>query len=404
MKGPLVFLEQAIVNFAMQTLGSKGYTPITTPFFMRKAVMQEVAQLAQFDEELYKVIGKASEDVNDKQIDEKYLIATSEQPLCALHRGERCPVESLPRKYAGYSTCFRQEVGSHGRDTRGIFRVHQFNKVEQFIYCSPEDSWKYFEEMIGAAEQFYQGLDVGYRIVNICSGALNNAASKKFDLEAWFPSGNGNFRELVSCSNCVDYHWKTSMHVGSLVTLVAAVHYFYMREFWVQIGSSPIVYRYIDWSITVPLQMVEFYLILSAVQPNISGGMFWRLLIGTVVMLAAGYCGEAGFVNAWAGFIVGMAGWAFILFEIFAGEAGSVAATGDKVNEHVKTSFSTMRFIVTAGWSIYPLGYVFGYLMGAVDDSSLNLVYNLADSVNKIAFCLAIWQSAKNDTRESAIH
>merc|ERR1712178_541672 len=159
---------------------------------------------------------------------------------------------------------------------------------------------------------------------------------------------------------------------------------------------------YIDWSITVPLQMVEFYLILSAVQPNISGGMFWRLLVGTVVMLAAGYCGEASFVNPWLGFIVGMAGWGYILNEIFLGEAGSVAASGDKVNVHVKASFSTMRFIVTVGWSIYPLGYFFGYLMGGVDDDSLNLVYNLADFVNKIAFCLAIWQSAVNDTREKS--
>jgi len=202
-------------------------------------------------------------------------------------------------------------------------------------------------------------------------------------------------------STAVGLHWKTSMNVGALVTLVAAVHYFYMREFWVQIGSSPIVYRYIDWSITVPLQMVEFYLILSAVQPNIGIGMFWRLLIGTVVMLAFGYCGEAGFISAWVGFIVGMAGWGFILYEIFLGEAGSVAASGDKVGENVKSSFSTMRFIVTVGWSIYPLGYFFGYLMGSVDDDSLNLVYNLADFINKIAFCLAIWASAKKDTRES---
>merc|ERR1712026_605096 len=110
-------------------------------------------------------------------------------------------------------------------------------------------------------------------------------------------------------SNAVGSHWKTSMNVGALVTLVAAVHYFYMREFWVQIGSSPIVYRYIDWSITVPLQMVEFYLILSAVQPNIGVGMFWRLLIGTLVMLAFGYAGEAGLMNAWSGFAVGMCGW-----------------------------------------------------------------------------------------------
>merc|ERR1739842_74616 len=145
-------------------------------------------------------------------------------------------------------------------------------------------------------------------------------------------------------------------------------------------------------------------LILSAVQRNIGGMMFWRLLIGTVVMLAAGYCGEAHFVNAWLGFAVGMAGWFFILFEIFEGEAGKVAATGDKVNEHVKASFQTMRFIVTVGWSIYPLGYVSGYLLGAVNDSALNLVYNLADFVNKIAFCLAIWASAKNDTRESGTH
>jgi len=201
-------------------------------------------------------------------------------------------------------------------------------------------------------------------------------------------------------STAVNYHWKTSLNVGALVTLVAAVHYFYMREFWVQIGTSPIVYRYIDWSITVPLQMVEFYLILAAVQPNLGVGMFWRLLIGTVVMLAAGYIGEAGFINAWIGFIVGMAGWAFILFEIFLGQAGSVARTDEAVSVHVKSSFNTMRIIVTAGWSIYPLGYFFGYLRGSVADSSLNLVYNLADFVNKIAFCLAIWQSAKADTAE----
>jgi len=199
-------------------------------------------------------------------------------------------------------------------------------------------------------------------------------------------------------SYAVSAHWKTSMNVGSLVTLVAGVHYFYMREFWVKIGTSPILYRYIDWSITVPLQMIEFYLILSAVQKNISAGMFWRLLVGTVVMLAAGYMGEAGFVNAWAGFIVGLAGWGFILFEIFMGEAGKVAASGDNVNEHVKKSYSTMRFIVSVGWSIYPLGYFFGYLMGGVEDSILNLVYNLADFVNKIAFCLAIWASAKKST------
>merc|ERR1711935_817915 len=176
--------------------------------------------------------------------------------------------------------------------------------------------------------------------------------------------------------------------------------YFYMREFWVQIGTSPIVYRYIDWSITVPLQMVEFYLILAAVQPDISPAMFWRLMLGTVAMLAFGYCGESGSLNAGMGFAFGMAGWFFILFEVFVGEAGSVAANGTNVNKHVKTAFSIMRFIVTVGWSIYPLDYFFGYLQGAVSAQALNLVYNLADFVNKIGFCLAIWASAKNSTGE----
>jgi bacteriorhodopsin len=195
----------------------------------------------------------------------------------------------------------------------------------------------------------------------------------------------------------VSGHWKTSMNVGALVTLVAAVHYFYMREFWITIHTSPILYRYIDWSITVPLQMIEFNLILTAVNPNIGAGMFWRLLVGTVVMLAFGYAGEANFVWPWLGFVIGMAGWGFILFEIFMGEAGSMAK-GNAVNRHVQTSFATMRLIVTVGWSIYPLGYVFGYLLGSVNDSVLNLVYNLADFVNKIAFCLAIWSCAKSST------
>jgi len=201
-------------------------------------------------------------------------------------------------------------------------------------------------------------------------------------------------------SMAVGAHWKTSMNVGALVTLVAAVHYFYMREYWVQIGRSPIVYRYIDWSITVPLQMIEFYFILSAVQPNLGSGMFWRLLVGTVAMLAFGYAGETGNIEAIAGFVLGICGWFYILYEIFAGEAGKVATSGGKVGEHVRSSFETMRFIVSVGWSIYPLGYFFGYLCGSVSDEALNVVYNIADVINKIAFCLAIWSSAKKDTAE----
>merc|ERR1712056_106887 len=135
----------------------------------------------------------------------------------------------------------------------------------------------------------------------------------------------------------------------------------------------------------------------TAVKPDLGAGMFFRLFLGTCAMLAFGYSGEAKFINAWAGFILGLAGWAFILFEIFAGEAGkeSVALGG-----HVKTAFDIMKFIVSIGWSIYPLDYFFGYLCGAVDPATLNLIYNLADFVNKIAFCLAIWNCAKQDTDE----
>ncbi|ESN91653.1 hypothetical protein HELRODRAFT_185194 [Helobdella robusta] len=206
LKGPAVFLEQAIIHLALRMLDDKGYKALYTPFFMRKEVMQEVAQLSQFDEELYKVVGKRSENKEDAGEEEKYLIATSEQPIAAFHRDEWIPIQDLPIKYAGLSSCFRQEVGSHSRDTRGIFRVHQFEKVEQFVLTSPHEnkSWEMMEEMIKNAEAFNQVLGIPYRIVNIVSGELNNAASKKWDLEGWFP-GSGAFRELVSCSNCTDY-------------------------------------------------------------------------------------------------------------------------------------------------------------------------------------------------------
>ena len=228
--GPAVFLQHALIQFALQRLFTKGYKPLYTPFFMRKDVMQEVAQLSQFDEELYKVIGKGSEQSDDKEIEEKYLIATSEQPIAAFHRNEWIPENALPIKYAGLSTCFRQEVGSHGRDTRGIFRVHQFEKVEQFCLTSPFDnkSWQMMEEMISNAEEFYKALEIPYRIVNIVSGALNNAASKKLDLEAWFP-GSGAFRELVSCSNCLDYQARRLLvRYGQTKKMNASTDYVHM--------------------------------------------------------------------------------------------------------------------------------------------------------------------------------
>jgi len=193
----------------------------------------------------------------------------------------------------------------------------------------------------------------------------------------------------------VSSHWKTSLHVGGLVTLVAGVHYMYMREYWVQVHSSPIVYRYVDWSITVPLQMIEFNLILKAAGKDTSAGMFWKLLLGTVMMLCFGYLGEIQVLNPWIGFMGGMCGWFFILAEIFKGEAGGMAG---QCSEAVATSFKNMRLIVTVGWSIYPLGYFFGYLLGSVSDDALNITYNIADFINKIAFVLSCWSCAKADS------
>ena len=189
----------------------------------------------------------------------------------------------------------------------------------------------------------------------------------------------------------VSEKWKTSMTVAALVTGVAWYHYTYMRTHWLETGESPLALRYIDWLITVPLLMLEFYFVLAAVN-KADSGIFWRLMIGTLVMLVGGYLGEAGYINATLGFIIGMAGWVYILYEVFSGEAGKAASKSG--NKALVTAFSAMRMIVTVGWAIYPLGYVFGYLTGGVDANSLNVVYNLADFINKIAFGLVIWAAA----------
>jgi bacteriorhodopsin len=196
--------------------------------------------------------------------------------------------------------------------------------------------------------------------------------------------------------------WKTSLTVSGLVTLVAASHYFYMRDVWVSTGDSPTVFRYIDWIITVPLLMVEFYLILSAIT-KVPSGVFWRLMIGTLVMLVGGYLGEAGLINVWLGFIIGMLGWFYILWEIFLGEAGKINAASAPPS--VQVAFNLMRWIVVVGWAIYPIGYFLGYLTGASPKDSmvlLNVTYNLADVVNKIAFGVIIWTAAVSETDKQA--
>mmetsp|Transcript_19866 Transcript_19866/g.32667 ORF Transcript_19866/g.32667 Transcript_19866/m.32667 type:complete len:456 (+) Transcript_19866:55-1422(+) len=196
LKGAGVMLNQALISYALQFLTKKGFTPLQPPYFMNKDVMAGVAQLSQFDEELYHVKGSEG--------DEKYLIATSEQPLCAYHMGDWLNESELPLKYAGMSTCFRKEAGKHGKDTWGIFRVHQFDKIEMFCITAPDKSWEMHEQMRATAEEFLQSLGLPYQVINIVSGELNLAAAKKYDIEAWFPV-YGEYKELVSCSNCLDY-------------------------------------------------------------------------------------------------------------------------------------------------------------------------------------------------------
>ncbi|KAK3113688.1 Cytosolic seryl-tRNA synthetase [Teratosphaeriaceae sp. CCFEE 6253] len=192
-------LNRALISYGIDFLFARGYSPNQPPFFMLREAMAKTAQLEQFDEELYKVTERENDPATDK-----YLIATSEQPISAMHEGEWLNDKDLPIKYAGFSTNFRKEAGSHGKDAWGLFRVHQFEKVEQFVFCKPEDSWMHFDQMIATSEDFYKSLKLPYRVVAIVSGALNNAAAKKYDLEAWFPF-QGEYKELVSCSNCTDY-------------------------------------------------------------------------------------------------------------------------------------------------------------------------------------------------------
>ena len=189
--------------------------------------------------------------------------------------------------------------------------------------------------------------------------------------------------------------WKTSLTVSGLVTLIAAVHYFYMRDVWVATGTSPTEFRYIDWLLTVPLLMVEFYLVLSAVT-KVPAGVFWRLLVGSIVMLAFGYAGETGMMGVTMAFVLAMLGWGFIVWEIFKGEASQINA--GLSNANVQGAYKAMLICVTIGWSIYPIGYAIGYLGGGADPATLNIVYNLADFVNKIGFGVIIWAAAVADS------
>ena len=188
-----VLLDMALMNFALEEMLKKGYTPIEPPYLMRRKPYEGVVALSDFEKDLYKI---ENEDL--------YLIATSEHPMAAMFMDEVLKAEDLPLKLVGVSTNFRKEAGAHGKDTRGIFRTHQFNKIEQFIFCRPEDSWKMHEELIHNAEELVQKLGLPYRVVNVCTGDIGTVAAKKYDIEAWMPAQNA-YREIISCSNCTDY-------------------------------------------------------------------------------------------------------------------------------------------------------------------------------------------------------
>ena len=193
LKNEIAMLDMALMSFAIEELSKKGYTPVIPPLLMNHKAYEGVTSLVDFEEVLYKV---ENEDL--------YLIATSEHPMGAMLMNETLKETDMPVKLAGISTCFRKEAGAHGKDTRGIFRTHQFNKVEQFIFCKPEDQVKLHEELLLNAEELLQKIGLAYRVVNVCSGDIGTVAAKKYDIEAWMPAQN-DYREVVSCSNCTDY-------------------------------------------------------------------------------------------------------------------------------------------------------------------------------------------------------
>jgi seryl-tRNA synthetase len=191
--GPAVILEFSLVRWALDRLGAEGFTPVVPPVLVREEALFGTGFFPSDAEQVYAVPG-----------DDLYLVGTSEVSLAAMYGDEIFPAEDLPRRFVGFSTCFRRESGAAGRDTRGIFRVHQFDKVEMFSFCPPEQSWQEHEYLFAREEALIQELGLPYRVVNVCSGDLGSSAAKKYDIEAWYP-GQERYREITSCSNTTDY-------------------------------------------------------------------------------------------------------------------------------------------------------------------------------------------------------
>ena len=193
LKGSLVLLDLVLQRYALDMLSEKGFTPVIPPYMINRSSYEGVTDLEDFEKVMYKIDG-----------DDAYLIATSEHPIGAMYRDEIFEEKDLPLRLAGISPCFRREIGAHGLDTKGLFRVHQFTKVEQFVFCKPADSWTIHEELLANAEELFLRLGLPYRVVNICTGDIGTVAAKKYDIEVWMPRENA-YKEVVSCSNCTSY-------------------------------------------------------------------------------------------------------------------------------------------------------------------------------------------------------
>jgi len=193
LKNDLVRLNQALIHFGLDFLAEKGYSLIQPPYMINRESMEGAVIAEDFEEVIYKI-----------QEEDLYMIGTSEHAMAAMHSKEIIEGKEIPMKYAGISPCFRKEAGAHGRDQKGIFRVHQFDKIEQFVFSKPEDSWKEHEKMLAVAEEFYQKLEIPYRVMLLSTGDIGKISAKTYDIEAWM-AGQNAYREIVSCSNCLEY-------------------------------------------------------------------------------------------------------------------------------------------------------------------------------------------------------
>ena len=251
LKNDLVLLNQALIHYALDFLSKKEYNLIQPPYMINRSSMEGAVIAEDFENVIYKVEG-----------DDLFLIGTSEHAVAAMHSDEIIDGAKLPLRYAGVSPCFRKEAGAHGKDQKGIFRVHQFEKIEQFVYCKPEDSWAEHEKMLLIAEEFYQQLGIPYKVMLLSSGDMGKISAKTYDIEAWM-AGQNAYREIVSCSNCLDYqarrlkiryrdktnedtkylHTLNSTLVATTRTLVAILENFQTRDGHVNIPT--VLERYV---------------------------------------------------------------------------------------------------------------------------------------------------------------